>query len=203
MILGVDTSSKIGSVALSDGERVIDEIMSDSPASFSRQLLGMMDGLLSRNNLSLQSLKAVCAATGPGSFTGIRIGLATVEGIALSTRIGITGVSTLEAMAMASKRSGAIIPAVDAGGANVYFARFERANGALTRTDGDAMGTLEEVRRLHGPDAVWNESTELKCSVAGGAALCAAARMKAGMAVAGPLKPNYIQRSAAERMINH
>ena len=75
--IGVDTSSKCGSVALLFGGNIIDQSESDSGESFSRSILDMLDRLLAANSVTLDDITGLGVAVGPGSFTGIRIGIAT------------------------------------------------------------------------------------------------------------------------------
>lgn len=204
-ILGVDTSSRGGSVAIVDGKTVVGEISSDAAASFSRQLLGMIDTLLARHGFAVENLDAIAVAAGPGSFTGIRIGLATAGGISLATGKPVAGISSLEAAASAARTQGRIAVALDASGGNVYHARFEADGDSLTRITPDAFSTRAAIAHETGPRVGdgWPDATALNVSVAAGAALRAGELLAAGAAME-TLRavPNYVQQSAAEKNLN-
>jgi len=223
MYLGIDTSTKSGSVALVEGARVVAEIESGGGMLFSRSLLEMIEELLVKNGLKANHVSALSVALGPGSFTGIRIGLATAYGIAISRKIPVYGVSSLESMSRAVKQNGKFLtPMLDAGRGGVYFARFHYSNGALVRNMEDGVAPIEEALKqqtkdtlFFGDGAVLHEDTlrafggvygrdVLNHSIAAGAALSA---ISAGHRHAFKvweddndvsLKPGYIRRSPAE-----
>jgi tRNA threonylcarbamoyladenosine biosynthesis protein TsaB len=171
-IIGVNTSTKRGSVALLEDTDVIDEEESEKPESFSRSILGMLDRILTRNGTSLEELDGIGVAAGPGSFTGIRIGQATIAGISLSTGIPLYGVSTLEAMATVmagtlTQRAGKngivrLVPMLDAGRGNSYYAVFSArsARNSLERITEDRLAPAEEVAKEAGDGLFFGEGAE-------------------------------------------
>lgn len=201
----MDTASRLGSVAIVDGETVVGEISSDAAASFSRQLLGMIETLLARHGLSVENLDAIAVAAGPGSFTGIRIGLATAEGISLATGVPVAGISSLEAAASTARTRGRIAAALDAGGGSVYHAMFEADGKNITRVTPDAFSPRAAIAHETGPRVGdgWPDAAALNVSVAVGAALRAGKLLAAGAAME-TLRavPNYVQQSAAEKNLN-
>ncbi len=205
MILGVDTSSRGGSVAIVDGKAVVGELSSDSAASFSRQLLVMIETLMARHGVSVKDLGAIAVATGPGSFTGIRIGLATAEGVSLAAGVPVAGISSLEATASASRAQGPFTAALDAGCGNVYHAYFNGGGDGLTRITPDAFSPRTAIAHEAGPRVGngWPDAAPLNVSVAAGAALRAGELLTAGAAME-TLRavPNYVQQSAAEKNLN-
>ncbi len=204
-ILGVDTSSRGGSVAVVDGKTVVGELSSDSAASFSRQLLGMIETLLARHGLSVKNLDAIAVAAGPGSFTGIRIGLATAGGISLATGVPVAGISSLEAVASASRLRGRVAAALDAGGGNVYHALFDVGGDGVTRITPDTFSHRAAIAGETGPCAGdgWPDAAQLNNSVAAGAALRAGQMLAAGASMETlRAAPNYVQQSAAEKNLN-
>lgn len=204
-ILGLDTSSRRGSVAIVEGKTVLGEISSDGAASFSRQLLGMIETLLASHGLSVKDLDAIAVAAGPGSFTGIRIGLATAGGISLAAGVPVAGVSSLEAVASAARAQGRIAAALDAGGGSVYHALFDVGGDGLTRITPDTFSPRAAVAGETAPRAGdgWPDTAALNVSVAAGAALRAGELLAAGAAME-TLRavPNYVQQSAAEKNLN-
>ena len=99
LILGIESSAKSASVALSRDGTLLARYDQNSGRTHSRTLLPMAEALLAHAGLALGELDAVAAARGPGSFTGVRIGISTVKGLCWGLEKPAIGVSTLEAMA--------------------------------------------------------------------------------------------------------
>ncbi len=99
-ILAVDTSSFSGSVALCEGERLIAETLLNVRSTHSEKLLKQIDLLLQEAGWSLPELDLLVAVTGPGSFTGLRIGIATIKGLAQVFEKPVVGISSLQMLAM-------------------------------------------------------------------------------------------------------
>lgn len=218
-LVGVDTSTKTGSVALLENDNLVDELSSPVGESFSRSLLAMIERLLTKNGTTLDGLSGFGVAIGPGSFTGIRIGLSTIRGITLSKRLPVYGISSLEAMArtVRSSREGMLTPMLDAGGGEVYYSKFCYDDGALVRMSGDSAAPLLDVLQpdpsatiaFGGGAARYKEEIAAgggrfmegsRYSVAAGVAKAAYRRKAAGDegAIKG-LKPNYIRRGQVQK----
>ena len=99
MILSVDTTSEFGSLALTDGDQIIEEVALHSPEGFGHVLFQHLEQLLARHGARIQDLDCLAAASGPGSFTGVRVGLAAVKGLAEAARKKVVAVSNLRALA--------------------------------------------------------------------------------------------------------
>jgi tRNA threonylcarbamoyladenosine biosynthesis protein TsaB len=99
VILSVDTTSEFGSIALTDSDRVVEEIPLHSPEGFGHILFQRIEQLLARHDVSVQQIECFAAASGPGSFTGVRVGLAAVKGLAEATGKRVVAVSNLKALA--------------------------------------------------------------------------------------------------------
>jgi tRNA threonylcarbamoyladenosine biosynthesis protein TsaB len=137
ILLATDTSGKDGSIALArvaeeDSARrangVEFEILDQIPlegGTFSAQLVPQISGLLERHSLSKSDLGAFAVASGPGSFTGLRVGLAAVKALAEVLGKPIAAVSRLEAIARAGKIRGRVLAALDAGRNEVYVGEYE------------------------------------------------------------------------------
>ncbi len=128
--LGIDTSSAAGSVALTDGEGLVVELNLRAGLDHSARLLPAVSTLARTAGVSLDSIDLLSVATGPGSFTGLRIGMATAKGLALATGRPLTGFSTLETAALAVARSMAgrtsvVCVMLDAGRGEVYRGLYE------------------------------------------------------------------------------
>lgn len=145
-ILSFESSAVSASVALTDGTKLIAQSFQNCGLTHSRTLLPMAESLLAGCGASLADVDAFAVAAGPGSFTGLRIGVATVKGLAYPSGKPCAGVSTLEAMARGLEGlTGEICCVMDARGGQVYNARFCWEDGALTRLCDDRAIKLDEL----------------------------------------------------------
>ena len=156
LLLAFETSAKAGSVALFDGQKLLGEQYLNSGMTHSQTLLSMAESVLSQCGKTAQEVNAVAVANGPGSFTGVRIGVAAAKGFAWGGEIPIYGVSTLEAMALGlGVFDGYVCPVMDARRAQVYNALFYVNQGVMTRVTEDraiALSDLEnELKTLEKP----------------------------------------------------
>lgn len=125
-ILGIDTSTPIGSVALIDGDNIVAEHTLDIVQAHSSRLMPAIDSVLKWGDITVDALDGCAVGIGPGSFTGIRIGVATIKSICYAVDKPIVGVSTLEAIAYNLRWSNSIIcPLLDARRSEIYGAIFE------------------------------------------------------------------------------
>ena len=99
LILAVDTTHEFGSLALLEGTEVAEEVLLHAPEGFGQVLFGRLAELLDRRGRAIQEMDCFAAASGPGSFTGVRVGLACVKGLAEAAGKLVAGVSNLEALA--------------------------------------------------------------------------------------------------------
>lgn len=152
-VLGLDTSTQAGSLALVEGSQLIADYLMNRPAkggaSHSRKILPAVDFLLRQADLELEDIDAFSAALGPGSFTGLRIGLSIMEGFSLATGRPIVGVPTLEAMAssMVYARQ-QVCPVIDAKKGEVYCALFRMEGETLRRVTEDMVLKPESLCHL-------------------------------------------------------
>lgn len=124
-ILGIDTSTPIGSVALIDGENLVAEHTLNIVQAHSSRLMPAIDTVLKWGDITAAELDGCAVGTGPGSFTGIRIGIATIKSLCYALDKPIVGVSTLEAIAYNLRwNDGLICPILDARRNEVYGAIF-------------------------------------------------------------------------------
>ena len=125
-ILGIDTSTPIGSVALIDGENLVAEHTLNIVQAHSSRLMPAIDRVLKWGDITVDALDGCAVGIGPGSFTGIRIGMATIKSLCYALDKPIVGISTLEAIAYNLRWvNGAICPLLDARRSEVYGAVFE------------------------------------------------------------------------------
>ena len=127
-LLAIDTATEACSVALTGDDGAITERYQISPFGHSDQLLPMAAELLGEAGLNLQDLEAVAFDSGPGSFTGIRIGLGVAQGLALGLNLRLIGISSLMVLAEGCSAD-AVLSAIDARMGQVYWARLKRDSG--------------------------------------------------------------------------
>jgi tRNA threonylcarbamoyladenosine biosynthesis protein TsaB len=99
LLLALDTATERGSLALLADDQVVAELALDTPGSFLMHLLPALDALLAQTGHSLSAVEAICVSQGPGNFTGLRLGLATAQGLALALGVPAVPVPTLEVLA--------------------------------------------------------------------------------------------------------
>ena len=223
-ILAFETSAKAASVALMEEGKLLASGYQNTGMTHSQTLLVMAEDLLKQCGLTPRDVDAVAVAAGPGSFTGVRIGMAAAKGFAWGRELPCFGVSTLEAMALhPGIYEGIICPVMDARRAQVYNALFRAERGAITRLTEDRAISLaelgEELKKWEQPIFLVGDGSNLcyntlKDSVpnlvlppehrmhqrAAGVALAARLQMDAGdPGDAAALTPNYLRLSQAER----
>jgi len=122
-VLGLDTSTSCGAVGLIDDERVISEYLVDTPITHSERLLGAIELVLRDAHCAIEDLDGWAISLGPGSFTGLRIGVSTVKGLAFATQKPVAGISTLDVLAsQISPTPFLICPILDARKGEIYTA---------------------------------------------------------------------------------
>lgn len=222
-LLALESSAKAASCAvLSDGEPLASAWQATG-LTHSRTLLPMAADLLKNSGLSLADMDAVAVAAGPGSFTGLRIGISAVKGLAWGAEKPCLGVSTLEAMAWPlCHLEGIVVCAMDARRRQIYNAVFRCENGALTRLREDRAISLEDaavdLRDLEGPMTIVGDGAALcydyfltagvPCALAPahlrlqsavGVGMAACRLWPQGAVSPQDLRPNYLRLSQAER----
>ena len=223
-ILAFETSAKAASVALLEKGKLLGESYQNTGLTHSQTLMVMAEDLLKSCNLTAGDVEAVAVAAGPGSFTGVRIGVAAAKGFAWGAELPCYGVSTLEAMARnLGAYQGFVVPAMDARRSQVYTAVFHAEKGVLTRIEEDMAISLEELKEKiknfeenvflvgDGANLCYNTLLEEVPGLvlppehrmhqrAAGVALAAQAMADAGDPGNGAeLTPNYLRLSQAER----
>jgi tRNA threonylcarbamoyladenosine biosynthesis protein TsaB len=144
IILSLDASTPKGSVALLDGECIIAEVISSS--TFADEFLLMVDEVLEKIEGGLEIVDGFCVTTGPGSFTGLRVGVSLVKGLVLATGKPFWGINTLEAYANLIKpASQPICPVLDARKKEVYTARFKYSGENVSRITPDQAVSPQEL----------------------------------------------------------
>lgn len=223
-ILAFETSAKAGSVALLEDGKLLGENYQNTGLTHSQTLMSMAEALLAHCGLTVQDVDAVAVAAGPGSFTGIRIGVAAAKGLAWGGELPCYGVSTLEAMALnLGIYDGIVCPVMDARRNQVYNALFRAEGGILTRLQEDRAISLEdlgkELKNCEKPIFLVGDGSILCYNTlnedvpqlrlppehrmhqrAAGVALAAQMQIDQGLPGDGAaLNPNYLRLSQAER----
>lgn len=124
-ILAIDTSSKNATVAIAEDEKKLIELNNADEKTHSQKLMPMIDEAFKKTNLSLDDINLIACCLGPGSFTGVRIGIATAKAFADSKNILAVGVNSLEELAYNLNTTGNICALIDAGHDNVYAGFFQ------------------------------------------------------------------------------
>ena len=146
-ILGLESSAKSASVALTEDGAILARSFQNTGLTHSRTLLPMAEAMLNNCGLTMDDIDIVAVAAGPGSFTGLRIGVSAAKGLAWAKELPCAGVSTLEAMAqnLAHLENTVIVCAMDARRNQVYNAHFLAEGGTLRRLCDDRAVALEAV----------------------------------------------------------
>ena len=224
LILAFETTAKAGSVALLEDGKLLAESYQNTGLTHSQTLMVMAEDMLKAAGKTMAEVTAVAVAEGPGSFTGVRIGVAAAKGLSWGGELPCCGVSTLEAMARTlGAYQGWICPVMDARRSQVYNALFYVNHGELIRKSEDraiALADLaEELKNLEEPIFLVGDGSNLtfhtlKDSIsnlvlppehrmhqrASGVALAAAEKIAQGVPCdGGALTPNYLRLSQAER----
>ena len=145
-ILALETSAKSVSAAVVENGAVLASSYQNTGLTHSRTLMPLVDGMLRAADLKLEQMELIAVAQGPGSFTGLRIGVSAAKGLAWAKELPCCGVSTLLAMAQNLRHmDGTIVCAMDARRNQVYNAVFRAENGQLTRLTEDRAVSLAEL----------------------------------------------------------
>ncbi len=145
-ILGIDTSAKTASVGLVEDNNIIDDLFINEGLTHSETLVPMIDEVLKRNNLKIEDIDAFAVNNGPGSFTGIRIGVAVVKGLVLENNKPCYEVSTLDSIAYNCKdKNGIVVATMDARRNQVYNAIYKAENNVLTKIVDDRSILINEL----------------------------------------------------------
>lgn len=217
-ILAIDTSSKICSCAILENEELIDEINLDDGRTHSENLLPIMSELLERNKIDLKEIDLISCCVGPGSFTGIRIGVASIKAIAEVHNIKIASVTSLETLARINESEKIKVTMIDARNNQIYCGIFDNEYNQIEELMADDIYNIIEVLKkyenmifigdgaiLHKEKIVENienaefsEKNEQKASIGGKIAY--KKYSDSDLKIADTILPIYLRKSQAERM---
>ena len=221
LILAFETSAKAASVALHDDAKLLAESYQNTGLTHSQTLMVMAEDMLKQCGYTAKDVTHVAVAAGPGSFTGVRIGVAAAKGLAWGLQVPCCGVSTLEAMAKnMGIYEGIVCACMDARRNQVYNALFRVENGNFSRITEDRAISLAdlgaELSQMEGEvylvgdgslvakaalgDGVIAPAEHRMHQRAAGVAMVAAEMIAAGaICDAESMQPNYLRLSQAER----
>ncbi|MBQ9116890.1 MAG: tRNA (adenosine(37)-N6)-threonylcarbamoyltransferase complex dimerization subunit type 1 TsaB [Clostridia bacterium] len=147
-ILAIDTTAKTAAIAVTDGKRLLASVTLNTPSTHSVTVLPMVEKLLSEAGMTVSDVDLFACSAGPGSFTGVRIGVSLLKGLAFGTDKPCVGVSSLYALAHnATLADGIICPVMDARRNQLYNALFRCEFGRLTRLTEDRLITADELKK--------------------------------------------------------
>jgi tRNA threonylcarbamoyladenosine biosynthesis protein TsaB len=161
-ILGIETSTKTGSVAVVSEEGVVAQYSLNIEVTHSERLMAAVDRVLTDTGLTIADMGGYAVAIGPGSFTGLRIGLAAVKGLALVTGKPIAAVPTLEGLAWNLPHAAhAVCPLLDARKSEVYAALYRFEGNALVHVMAEAVLSLAQLSERISGKAIFTGEASL------------------------------------------
>jgi tRNA threonylcarbamoyladenosine biosynthesis protein TsaB len=205
LVLGLDTCLSSCSVAVLDGERVVASAREVMARGHQERLAPMARQLMAQAGLGFDSLERIAVTVGPGSFTGLRVGIAFAKGLALALDLPAVGVGTLEALA--AEADGLVFPAIDARRGQLYLQAFEDGRALMAPDAVAAEVAAARIAELSQgrPFTLVGSGAALLADFAPGAAIVPAegadarrvARLAAGRDPA-PLRPLYLRAPDAK-----
>lgn len=147
-ILSIDTASNLCTVSVLENESCLKEFIVDDARNHSEKIMPVIEQVLQETNLSLNDIDLIVCDKGPGSFTGIRIGVGTVLAFRDSLNIECVGISSLEALAYNTQNEGYICSLIDAKNDNVYCGLFELKNNEYNQIGDFEFKNIEDVVSL-------------------------------------------------------
>jgi tRNA threonylcarbamoyladenosine biosynthesis protein TsaB len=192
-VLAFDTTGETGSVALAIDDRIVEQIELHSADGFAHVIFVEIERLLAKHQLTLRDIDCFASASGPGSFTGVRVGLTTAKGLAEATGTKVIAISNLQALAWHGTRP-LRAPVIDARRGEIYGAVF---NAELECVQEEIVTTYENWRAAL-PSGDIEVITD-RPALAGAIALIASRQCAAGLGKdPAEIDANYVRRSDAE-----
>ncbi|WP_028309731.1 tRNA (adenosine(37)-N6)-threonylcarbamoyltransferase complex dimerization subunit type 1 TsaB [Desulfitibacter alkalitolerans] len=156
IVLGIDSSTQVNTIALLQDGQLLCEAILNTRKNHSQRLMPMIDILLKEAGLTIENVDGVAVSSGPGSFTGLRIGMTTGKALAWSRNKPLVGIPSLDGVAFnAQGVTGTICPILNAKRNEVYTALYKMVKGELQRiSDYMAVEPLELIKRLQNQSQV-------------------------------------------------
>ena len=152
LLLAIDTSGQSGGITLAEADENSFRVVESAPiagGTFSAQLIPTLAALLSKHGFAAKDLGGFAAASGPGSFTGLRVGLSAIKGMAEVLHKPIAVVSVLEALAAASEHQGKIAAALDAGRKEAFLGIYNVVDGTASMQREELVAQADLAQKLH------------------------------------------------------
>ena len=223
LILGFETSTGVCSVALADSERILAEYTLESGVFHSERLLPMAERILSDAQVGLSELDGVAVSSGPGSFTGLRIGMSTAKGLCMALKLPLLAVPTLQGLAWSALSDGMVVSAMlDARRGEVYAGAYRMDGGVPVVLIEDQAGPVQtilaqlprpvlftgdgacvyraQILEHLGQDACFCPSERNRPSAGAVAVLGLDRLVRGDVADPAVIEPTYVRRSQAERV---
>ncbi|HKV93571.1 MAG TPA: tRNA (adenosine(37)-N6)-threonylcarbamoyltransferase complex dimerization subunit type 1 TsaB [Candidatus Angelobacter sp.] len=218
LILAIDTSGQSGGITLAEADEKSFRKIESAPiagGTFSAQLIPTVAALLSKHGYRAADIGGFAAASGPGSFTGLRVGLSAIKGLAETLHKPIATVSVLEALAALSDHNGKIASALDAGRKEIFLGLYEKSDRSLFKEREELLTQQDFLAALSREEDIWLITNETSIAELAAGLHCAVsvverpgsemiARIGAGKLLSGEtatveaLDANYLRRSDAE-----
>jgi tRNA threonylcarbamoyladenosine biosynthesis protein TsaB len=193
LVLAIDTTSELGSIALAQDGRVLEQVALRSPDGFAHMLFGEIEQLLARHKIKITDITGFAAASGPGAFTGVRVGLTAVKGLAEATHRQAVAVSNLQALASFGTRP-LRAPVIDARRGEVFVAIYD---SDLRLVSDEVVVKFDDWMQASPREGI--EIIQDTRELAGAVATIATARFEAGLGQdPAEIDANYVRRSDAE-----
>lgn len=150
-ILGIDTSSPLNSIGIIDGDRILADFSWEAKGDTLQRIIQLIDSVLTKEGMAVSDIEGLAVGIGPGSWTGVRIGVTVSKILAYATNKPICGISSLDSLAFQAKDNPTLIcPVIDAGKDAIYSAFYRSHDGIASRVSeyysGDIKGLLDMIR---------------------------------------------------------
>jgi tRNA threonylcarbamoyladenosine biosynthesis protein TsaB len=156
IVLAVDTATESCSVAVVNDNLILSEINLNPRQTHSKHLMPAIDRSLAMANRKVSDLQGLAVTRGPGSFTGLRIGISTVKGLAVALNLPLVGVSTLDALAMqAAAPDFLVCPVLDARKKEVYCATYRLRGGQIKQTGPERVMSPQRLSQTIDEPSIW------------------------------------------------
>lgn len=182
IVLAVDSASRSSSAAIVGSDSVLAETTLVKNETHSRHIMGMIDGVLTVSGLDIRDVSAFAVTVGPGSFTGVRIAVSAVKGMAFATGKPVVGISTLDALAApVSQSRNAVCAMMDARRGEVYYARYACETGEMQKTGPEQVAQPAEAI----------EKIDTACCFVGDGAVAYRSEIVAALGSRAEFRPHY------------
>lgn len=148
-VLGIDTSGYVNLIGVIDGERIVADFTLEASSDSLKKIISNIDFALRNTNLTLEDVQGFGVGLGPGSWTGVRVGVTVSKILAYTTNKPICGVSTLEVLAYNARNIPALVcPVINAGRDTIYAAFYRAKNGTIAKVSEYYVGGVQKLLEM-------------------------------------------------------